>query len=81
MMVLAVRDRRPAERAPSDTGVPLQPEDPVPEVTKLSPVFAVRDLLEIVLVRHATATGQEANAALTIEGQQQARLLADLQLP
>ncbi|MBC8086857.1 MAG: histidine phosphatase family protein [Phycisphaerae bacterium] len=35
---------------------------------------------EIVLVRHAAATGQEANAALTIEGQRQARLLADLLL-
>jgi 2,3-bisphosphoglycerate-dependent phosphoglycerate mutase len=36
---------------------------------------------EIVLVRHATATGQEANAALTTEGQRQAHLLADLLLP
>jgi 2,3-bisphosphoglycerate-dependent phosphoglycerate mutase len=36
---------------------------------------------KIVLVRHATATGQGANAALTIEGQRQARMLADLLLP
>ena len=36
---------------------------------------------EIVLVRHATATGQDADAALTIEGQRQARLLADLLMP
>jgi 2,3-bisphosphoglycerate-dependent phosphoglycerate mutase len=35
---------------------------------------------KIVLVRHATATGQDANAALTIEGQCQARRLADLLL-
>jgi len=35
---------------------------------------------EIVLVRHATATGQDAHAALTIEGQRQARRLADLLL-
>jgi len=35
---------------------------------------------KIVLVRHATATGQDANAALTIEGQRQARMLADLLL-
>ena len=34
----------------------------------------------IVLVRHAAATGQDANAALTIEGQRQARMLADLLL-
>jgi 2,3-bisphosphoglycerate-dependent phosphoglycerate mutase len=36
---------------------------------------------KIVLVRHATATGQEATAALTSEGQRQARVLADLLLP
>jgi 2,3-bisphosphoglycerate-dependent phosphoglycerate mutase len=35
---------------------------------------------EIVLVRHATATGQDATAPLTIEGQRQARMLADLLL-
>jgi len=35
---------------------------------------------KIVLVRHATATGQDAKAALTIEGQRQARMLADLLL-
>lgn len=35
---------------------------------------------EIVLVRHATATGQDAAAALTIEGQRQACVLADLLL-
>ena len=35
---------------------------------------------KIVLVRHATATGQDANAALTIEGQRQAHMLADLLL-
>ena len=34
----------------------------------------------IVLVRHAAATGQDANAALTMEGQLQARMLADLLL-
>jgi 2,3-bisphosphoglycerate-dependent phosphoglycerate mutase len=34
----------------------------------------------IVLVRHAVATGQDANAALTIEGQRQACMLADLLL-
>ncbi len=34
----------------------------------------------IVLVRHATATGQDTNASLTIEGQRQARMLADLLL-
>ena len=34
----------------------------------------------IVLVRHATATGQDANAALTVEGQRQAQRLADLLL-
>jgi 2,3-bisphosphoglycerate-dependent phosphoglycerate mutase len=33
---------------------------------------------ELVLVRHATATGQDANAALTIEGQREAHLLANL---
>jgi 2,3-bisphosphoglycerate-dependent phosphoglycerate mutase len=36
---------------------------------------------QIVLVRHATATGQDATAALTSEGQRQARVLADLLLP
>src|SRR3954464_10560791 len=36
---------------------------------------------KIVLVRHATATGQEADAALTVEGQRQAHALADLLLP
>ena len=35
----------------------------------------------IVLVRHATATGQDATAALTSEGYHQARVLADLLLP
>jgi 2,3-bisphosphoglycerate-dependent phosphoglycerate mutase len=35
---------------------------------------------QIVLVRHATAAGQEADAALTTEGHQQARTLADLLL-
>jgi 2,3-bisphosphoglycerate-dependent phosphoglycerate mutase len=35
----------------------------------------------IVLVRHATATGQDAAAALTSEGRRQARVLADLLLP
>ena len=34
----------------------------------------------IVLVRHAAATGQDANAPLTIEGQRQASALADLLL-
>lgn len=38
-------------------------------------------MAEIVLVRHAIATGQEADAALTIEGQRQASRLADLLLP
>lgn len=33
---------------------------------------------DIVLVRHATAVGQEATAALTAEGQRQAHMLADL---
>jgi 2,3-bisphosphoglycerate-dependent phosphoglycerate mutase len=36
---------------------------------------------KIVLVRHATATGQAATAALTSEGQREARMLADLLLP
>jgi 2,3-bisphosphoglycerate-dependent phosphoglycerate mutase len=36
---------------------------------------------KIVLVRHATATGQEATAALTSEGQRQARVLTNLLLP
>jgi 2,3-bisphosphoglycerate-dependent phosphoglycerate mutase len=36
---------------------------------------------QLVLVRHAAATGQEANAALTVEGQEQAQLLADVLLP
>jgi len=36
---------------------------------------------QIVLVRHAAATGQDATAALTSEGQRQARVLADLLLP
>jgi 2,3-bisphosphoglycerate-dependent phosphoglycerate mutase len=35
---------------------------------------------KLVLVRHATATGQDATAALTAEGQHQARVLADLLL-
>jgi 2,3-bisphosphoglycerate-dependent phosphoglycerate mutase len=35
---------------------------------------------ELVLVRHATATGQDASATLTIEGERQAHLLADLLL-
>src|SRR5262245_45310957 len=34
----------------------------------------------MVLVRHAAAIGQDANATLTIEGQRQAQLLADLLL-
>ena len=34
----------------------------------------------IVLVRHAAATGQDATAALTAEGEHQARMLADLLL-
>lgn len=36
---------------------------------------------QIVLVRHAAATGQGADAALTGEGQRQAQLLADRLLP
>lgn len=35
---------------------------------------------DLVLVRHAAATGQDANAALTVEGDRQAHLLADLLL-
>ena len=35
---------------------------------------------ELVLVRHATATGQDADATLTIEGERQAHMLADLLL-
>ena len=35
----------------------------------------------IVLVRHAAATGQEATAALTVEGRRQAHLLTDLLMP
>ena len=35
---------------------------------------------ELVLVRHATATGQDASATLTIEGERQAHMLADLLL-
>lgn len=35
---------------------------------------------QLVLVRHAAATGQEANAALTAEGEQQAHVLADVLL-
>jgi 2,3-bisphosphoglycerate-dependent phosphoglycerate mutase len=35
---------------------------------------------KIVLVRHAAATGQDATAGLTIEGQRQAGMLADLLL-
>lgn len=34
----------------------------------------------LVLVRHASATGQDANPALTLEGQLQARTLADFLL-
>src|SRR5688572_5505225 len=33
---------------------------------------------KIVLVRHAQASGQDANADLTVEGQLQARILANL---
>ena len=40
----------------------------------------VRSRSAVVLVRHAAATGQEPNAALTGEGQRQARTLADLLL-
>jgi 2,3-bisphosphoglycerate-dependent phosphoglycerate mutase len=35
---------------------------------------------KIVLVRHATATGQDADAPLTIDGQRQALVLSDLLL-
>jgi 2,3-bisphosphoglycerate-dependent phosphoglycerate mutase len=35
---------------------------------------------KLVLVRHATATGQDADAALTMEGERQALLLADVLL-
>ena len=43
--------------------------------------MSVESMQTIVLVRHATAAGQEPEAALTIEGQRQARMLADLLLP
>jgi 2,3-bisphosphoglycerate-dependent phosphoglycerate mutase len=36
---------------------------------------------KLVLVRHAAAIGQDATAALTVEGQRQACMLADLLLP
>jgi 2,3-bisphosphoglycerate-dependent phosphoglycerate mutase len=45
------------------------------------PDGAVAKTQTLVLVRHATATGQEANATLTVEGQRQARMLADCLLP
>src|SRR5689334_22981272 len=35
---------------------------------------------KLVLVRHATATGQDAAAALTVGGKRQARMLGDLLL-
>jgi 2,3-bisphosphoglycerate-dependent phosphoglycerate mutase len=38
-------------------------------------------MMTLVLVRHATATGQETTAALTIEGRRQAERLADVLVP
>jgi broad specificity phosphatase PhoE len=43
-------------------------------------VIGTEPMQTIVLVRHAAATSQDANAALTIEGRRQANLLADLLL-
>jgi 2,3-bisphosphoglycerate-dependent phosphoglycerate mutase len=43
--------------------------------------LGVERMQKVVLVRHASATGQEATAALTSEGRRQARVLADLLLP
>jgi 2,3-bisphosphoglycerate-dependent phosphoglycerate mutase len=43
--------------------------------------LGVEPMQTIVLVRHAAATGQEATAALTSEGQRQARVLTNLLLP
>jgi hypothetical protein len=39
--------------------------------------MGLEPMQEIVLVRHATATGQDATAALTMEGQRQALMAAN----